>query len=119
MFRTLITATAICAALSAPAFAFDHGHSHCGWEQGVLVCRAQYETDDATTYTLCASGGVDGGCTTRTIEKEKPKPPPSYEPTISIVPDSPSWHLDPSKWRDSRSTSLCPKPHRMTEDGCQ
>lgn len=119
MLRTLIAATAICALTTGSALALDNGRSDCGWEQGVFVCRSKYETDYATTYTLCASGGYDAACTTKTKEKD-PDPPKYSGPAEEFVPTPTWWKGDSKTWHDSRSTSLCPKPYHMTAtDGCQ
>jgi len=76
MIRTLLAVAAICA-VAGPAMAGDvsRGKTQCGWQQGVYVCQSKYESDYGTTTTLCATGDYGtGGCSTKTVTKEQPKP---------------------------------------------
>ncbi len=73
--RTLILA-GVLTACSLAAHADSSGNSRCYWERGVFVCTSSYETPYSKTTTLCGSG-VTSACTTKTIDKEQPKPEPA------------------------------------------
>jgi hypothetical protein len=96
-------------------------NSRCWWENGGYVCNSRHETRRSITTTLCASGGIDAACTSKTIEKEPPPKKQVYYNTDVRVPSKiEAEKRAASAYNDLGAISLCPPPHRMTaRDGCQ
>ena len=65
------------AILAADSSAQVNSKSRCGWVTGVYRCYSTTETPHSITRTLCGSGGIDAACTSKTIRKKPPGPPPA------------------------------------------
>jgi hypothetical protein len=117
-FLAAVVSTAGTAALIFVTAA--HGqtyNSRCGWNDGVYACTSKVETPHSVTTTLCASGGIDAACTSKTEEKKRP----SESHVLDVRDDARKAAVPKAEdYRDHGSHDLCPPPYRMTErDGCQ